>query len=208
MPSFGRDSPTSTSSMSNYPPGKLPPPFGIGANQMPGSGASSSSLSSASVGGSNFSTAGSGVGGPAAAAAAAVLEAVSSGARYPNSAQVPGQQPYMSTPEMMLGKGSENVPSSRMSPMQLESMMGNVQSGVGYFLNFFSFNSLITDILAFHSNVISLNIANAMLMLKSVSQTHQQILVVLIGDIKDPIALFAKSRGVSPRCLWSALFKL
>ena len=32
--------------------------------------------------------------------------------------------------------------------------------------------------------------------------------VLLVGDVKDPIALVVKSRGCSPRCLWSVLFKL
>lgn len=97
---------------------------------MPSSGATSSSLPSASAGGSNFSTPGAGVGGPAAAAAAAaVLEAVNSGARFPSSAQVPGQ-PYVNPQEMLMGaKASEGVAASRMSPMQLGSMMGNVQTG-------------------------------------------------------------------------------
>ena len=98
---------------------------------MPSSGATSSSLSPASAGGSNFSTTGTGVGGPAAAAAAqAVLEAVNSGARFPSPAQVPGQ-PYVSPQEMMMGgKASEGVANSGMSPMQLGSMIGNVQTGL------------------------------------------------------------------------------
>ena len=32
--------------------------------------------------------------------------------------------------------------------------------------------------------------------------------VFLIGDVKDPIAVIAKTRGCSPWCLWSVLFKL
>jgi len=118
--------------MPTYPPGKLPPPFGMGGNQMSGSGGTSSSLPSASVGGSNFSTAGSGVSRPAAAAAAAVLEAVNSGARFPGSGQGPGP-PYVSPQEMMMGsKGSGSVTPSGMSPMQLGSMMGNVQTGLAH----------------------------------------------------------------------------
>lgn len=133
MPNFGRESPTSTGSLPSYPPGKLPPPFGIGGNQMSSSGVTSTSLPPASVGGSNFSTAVSGVGGPAAAAAAAaVLEAVTSGARFPSSAPV-GGQPYVNPQEMMMGsKGSESVTPSGMSPMQLGSMLGNVQTGLGH----------------------------------------------------------------------------
>ena len=101
---------------------------------MPSSGATSSSLPSASAGGSNFSTPGAGVGGPAAAAAAAaVLEAVNSGARFPSSAQVPGQ-PYVNPQEMLMGaKASEGVAASGMSPMQLGSMMGNVQTGLQHY---------------------------------------------------------------------------
>lgn len=130
MPNFGRDSPTSTGSMPNYPPGKLASPFGMGGNQMSGSGATSSSLPSASAGGSIFSSTGAGVGGPAAAAAAAVLEAVNTGARFPGSSQVPGQ-PYVTPQEMMLsGKASESVTPSGLSPMQLGPMMVNVQTGL------------------------------------------------------------------------------
>lgn len=100
---FGADSPATSGSMSNYPPGKLPTPFGMGSTQMSGSGVSSGHLPSSSVGSLHFSTAGSSVGGPAAAAAAAaVLEAANSGARYPNSGPAPGQ-PYMSSQEIMLG---------------------------------------------------------------------------------------------------------
>lgn len=132
MPNFGTESPTSTGSMPNYPPGKLPPPFGMGGTQMSGSGVSSSSLPPASAGGSNLSSAGSGVGGTAAAAAAAaVLEAVNSGSRYPSTAQGPGA-PYGNPQDMMMSnKASDNMAASRMSPMQLGSMLGpNVQTGV------------------------------------------------------------------------------
>lgn len=128
MPNFGTDSPTSTGSMPSYPPGKLPPPFGMGGTPMPGSGVSSNSLPPASVGGA---TAGSGVGGTAAAAAAAaVLEAANSGSRYPGTAQGPGP-PYVNPQEMMMGsKASDSMSASGMSPMQLGSMMGpNVQTG-------------------------------------------------------------------------------
>ena len=99
---------------------------------MSGSGVSSSSLPPVSAGGSNFSTAGSGVGGTAAAAAAAaVLEAVNPGPRYPSTAQGPGP-PYGNPQDMMMGsKGSDNMPASGMSPMQLGSMLGpNVQTGL------------------------------------------------------------------------------
>lgn len=105
---------------------------------MSGSGVSSSSLPPASVGGSNFSTAGSGVGGTAAAAAAAaVLEAVNSGSRYPSTAQGPGP-PYGNPPDMMMGsKGSDNMSASGMSPMQLGSMLGpNVQTGLNHFCEY------------------------------------------------------------------------
>lgn len=123
MANFGTDSPTSTGSLPNYPPGKLPPPFGMGGAQISGSGVSSSSLPPASV------VAGSGVGG-AAAAAAAVLEAVNSGSRYPSTAQGPGS-PYVNPQEIMLSsKGSDSMSASGMSPMQLGSMLGpNVQTG-------------------------------------------------------------------------------
>ena len=99
---------------------------------MSGSGVSSSSLPPASTGGSNLSTSGSGVGGTAAAAAAAaVLEAVSSGSRYPSTAQGAGP-PYGNPQDMMMSnKSSDNMSASRMSPMQLGSMLGpNVQTGL------------------------------------------------------------------------------
>lgn len=119
MPNFGQDSPTSTGSMPNYPPGKLAPPFVMPANQM---SATNSSLPSVSVGGS-------GLGGPGAAAVAGVLEGVNSGARFPSPAQVSGS-PYVSPQEIIMGsKVSENTTPSGMSPMQLGSMMGNVQTG-------------------------------------------------------------------------------
>lgn len=132
IPNFGTESPTSSGNMPNYPPGKLPPPFGMGGTQMPSSGVSSSSLPPASVGAASFSTAGSGVGGPGAAAAAAVLEAVNSGSRYPSTAQGPGP-PYGNPQDMMMmgAKVSDNMSASGMSPMQLGSMMGaNVQTGL------------------------------------------------------------------------------
>ena len=132
MPNFGTGSPTSTGSMPTYPPSKPPPPFAMGGTQLSGSGVSSSSLPPASAGGSNLSTSGSGVGGTAAAAAAAaVLEAVSSGSRYPSTAQGPGP-PYGNPQDMMMSsKGSDNMSASRMSPMQIGSMLGpNVQTGV------------------------------------------------------------------------------
>lgn len=128
MPNFGTDSPTSTGSLPTYPRSKMPPPFGMAGTAMSGSGVSGNSLPPASVGGS---TAGSAVGGTAAAAAAAaVLEAANSGPRYPGAAQGPGP-PFVSPQEMMLSsKGSENMPASGLSPMQLGSMMGaNVQTG-------------------------------------------------------------------------------
>ena len=134
IPNFGTDSPTSTGSMPNYPPSKLPPPFGMGGTQMSGSGVSSSSLPPTSAGGSNLSTSGSGVGGTAAAAAAAaVLEAVSSGSRYPSSAQGAGP-PYGNPQDMMMSnKASDTMSASRMSPMQLGPMLGpNVQTGVDH----------------------------------------------------------------------------
>lgn len=105
---------------------------------MSGSGVSSSSLPPASAGGSNLSTSGSGVGGTAAAAAAAaVLEAVSSGSRYPSTAQGPGP-PYGNPQDMMMSsKPSDNMSASRMSPMQLGSMLGpNVQTGVHQSYNY------------------------------------------------------------------------
>ena len=123
MPNFGQDSPTSTGSMPNYPPGKLAPPFVMPANQM---SATNSSLPSVSVGGS-------GLGGPGAAAVAGVLEGVNSGARFPSPAQVSGS-PYVSPQEIIMGsKVSENTTPSGMSPMQLGSMMGNVQTGLKLF---------------------------------------------------------------------------
>ena len=101
---------------------------------MSGSGVSSSSLPPTSAGGSNLSTSGSGVGGTAAAAAAAaVLEAVSSGSRYPSSAQGAGP-PYGNPQDMMMSnKASDAMSASRMSPMQLGPMLGpNVQTGVDH----------------------------------------------------------------------------